>query len=90
MAIGGGAKPGQWLQVRDGALVRGRMETTMVTESDHHAAIARILAGERVCVDLYRQMHMDLADIVEGVLTRERHARRDDVTHALCNAGALV
>jgi hypothetical protein len=90
MAVAGGAKPGQWLVVREGVLIRGRMETTMVTESDYHAALARILAGERVCVDLYRQLHMDVAAALDETLTAARHARRDDVTHALCNAGALV
>lgn len=89
MAEGGSAKPGQWLHIANGELVRGRMETTQVTESKRDAAIARILAGERVCVDLYRQLHMDVAAALDEALTAARHAQRDDVTHALCNAGAL-
>lgn len=85
MAIGGGAKPGQWMQVQDSRLVCGRTETTMVTESDLLAAIERLMAGERVCVDVYRQNHIDVQRTVRVRLAN----RRSHEEHALANAGSL-
>jgi hypothetical protein len=89
MAVAGGAKPGQWMQVvttpTGRRLTLGRTETTQLTESVMIDAIERVLSGERVCVDVYQQMHHAVARTVAMHLTHDR----DDATHALCNVGAL-
>lgn len=86
MAIAGAAGPGQWMQIANGRLVTEQAGTTTgVVERDYHAAIARILAGERVHVDVYRSLHMRVADEIE----RRLRSRVDDVTHGLMLAGAV-
>lgn len=86
MAIAGNAGPGQWMQLVDGRLRMERAGTTTgVVERDFDAAVTRILAGERVHVDVYRSMHMAVAVEVR----RRLRAGMDDVTMALMYAGAL-
>lgn len=86
MAIAGNAGPGQWMQLVDGRVRLERAGTTTgVVERDFAAAVTRILAGERVHVDVYRSMHMDVAAEVR----RRLRAGMDDVTVALLLAGAV-
>jgi hypothetical protein len=85
MAIAGSAKTGQWMHIEHGRLVLGRMETTGVTVSEIDRALALILDGKTVCVDVHGQMHHAVQRTIDVLLQRNR----DDTTHALCNAGAL-
>jgi hydrogenase maturation factor len=78
-------KTGQWMRIEDNRLIVGRTETTGVTESVMIDAIERITNGETVCVDVHGQMHHAVRRTIDVLLQRDR----DDVTHALCNVGAI-
>lgn len=61
MAVSGSAGNGQWMEIRDGKLHTERVTMSTVVERDFDRAIARLLDGERVHVDVYKSMHFKIA-----------------------------